>query len=271
MKNLKKIISTVMLAVMMIGVVPSVKAEAATTMYGAVPSKVRIYVKEASYPGFIPIYNSGNSLYSINTGINFDYAAYGDTIQNLKTNSKNLKAKQVQEYQFSNDINESYYTSISLYAYKKGKYTVTFDIYDEAGNKKSSHQVKVYAYDDLPVASIKVGNKNMSLEGKTQLVSGNSGKVKVNLNKGYRLKKLEYGVLNKANGVISYTAFKNGKKITFNNEAYSDSHPTPLGITIKQKLVNRNMFADTYLRITYLDKYTKQENTYTYTLFKSVD
>ena len=83
-------------------------------------------------------------------------------IKNIKTNSKNLIAKNTHYYTTSSD--DTYtdtFASIGLYAKKTGKYKVTYNICDKSGNKLSSGKVTVYVKNDLPVKSVKFAGKEV--------------------------------------------------------------------------------------------------------------
>lgn len=252
MKNLKKMLSALLALALLLTVftVPTLEVNAAT--YGKVPSKVRI-IPKTTYQD-----------------ITFDLSDKDDKIINIKTSSKSLKAKQTYNYvqinDSSNDITK--YAEISFYASKDGKYTLKFDIADKNGKKKSSHKVTVYAYSDMPVKYIKLNNKPLD---QSNLVSGKSGKVKVTMNKGYKIKKLEYGVYKQSSSEMIYKKFKNGSKVTYGKYVNSYDYEFKSNYSsYYTKYWRRGLMAPTEIKITYTDKYSKQECVIYYTLNKWV-
>ncbi len=256
MTNLKKLVSGLLVITMLLGIflIPSMDAQAAE-LYGSVPKKVRIYVQEQDLEA-----------------ITFDYSTYGEYIQNIKTSSKNLKAKQVSDWQEIGDETAVNYASIGLYASKKGKYNVSFDIYNADGTKKSSHKVTVYAYDDYPLKSITIGNKDITLiteeDGAPNIITAKSGKVKVTLNEGYKLNSLSYATYNE-DGSVALNTFKNGKKITLGTNIPKDTADLFEG-EYNLKYWQTQLFAPTVFLIEYKDKYTKQVYYTTYVVYKMV-
>ena len=84
-------------------------------------------------------------------------------VKNIKTNSKNLIAKNTRYYtSTSTDEYTNPYAEIGLYAKKEGTYKVTYNICDKAGKKLSSGKVTVYAKNDSPVKSAKFANKEIN-------------------------------------------------------------------------------------------------------------
>lgn len=197
------------------------------------------------------------------------------TIANIKSNSKNVIAKitnlnvSIEEGEDAKVKNE---ITIGAYAKKDGTYTISFDILDADGKKIDSKEVKVYAYKESPVKSISIegSQKNSSLLNKK------SGKVKVTLQKGNKLKKLEYGVYsakdNSKNTEVKYKQFKNGAKITYgSNTGYYENEYSSEYSNYYSYYMNTSMAAPTYIRITYVDKYTKQEETKTLYYYRIVE
>lgn len=254
MKNLKKMLSALLALALLLTVftVPTLEVNAAT--YGKVPSKVRIIPHTVT-----------------NSPITFDLADEKDKITNIKTSSKSLKAKQTYNYVYNSKTspeNNQKYAEIDVYATKQGKYTLTFDILKGNGKKRSTHKITVYAYDDVPLKALKINNKSYL---DFDLLTGNSGKIKVTMNKGYKLKKLEYGVYNKDGSKMTYKKIKNGSKITFGKYFYKyDYDFTSTNSSFYYNYWTRGLMAPTKIRITYIDKYTKQENVTERTLNKWV-
>lgn len=253
-KKLSTLFATfVLLAALLIG--SAITASAATS----IPSKIRIF------PGNVDNY-----------AVNFDLPAVGDKIKNLKSSNKNLYVKQTGK----NDHKDSWDSSndgssviLGLYAKKSGTYKVTFDIYSSKNKKKSSKSITVYAKSDSPI-------KKFTYNGKAYNYNVNdaaSGKIKVTMNSGYKLKKIEVGkyqVKNTTSGkesAIKYTTVKNGSKITLSKVPYTYEfkYGSLSGDSYSYNFSKR-MSAETIVLITYIDKYTKQTATMSYTLHRFV-
>ncbi|WP_099469373.1 hypothetical protein [Konateibacter massiliensis] len=257
MKITKRIFAAFLALTLALGLflVPANQVEATGKV--AVPSKVRV-------------------MPNISDTVSFDLPAYGYSIKNLKSSSKNLKAKQTYQYNSfdaEEKENESSAT-ITMYASKEGTYKVSFDIYNASGVKESSKKITVYAKSDLPMKSLKLGNKNYLSETdlNSRLLTAKSGKVSISMAKGYKLKKLEYGVYNKAKDDVVYTTIKNKKKITFGTEVSSSNYSyTSSYRDYKYNYWRNPALAYTYIRVTYTDKYTKTEQVSTYSFYKWVN
>jgi hypothetical protein len=111
-------------------------------------------------------------------------------------------------------------------------------------------------------------------------LTGKSAKVKVTLAAGNTLKKLEYGVYkiqednNSKRSEIVYKTFKNGAAVTFGTKPYyySNEYSNEYdNYSYKSKYFNTGMTCPTYIRITYYDKYTKQNETYQQYYYKLVE
>lgn len=252
---MKKLIAIVLMFVMVVTVFPTSTVAAEKD---SIPTKVRMYGEHWN-----------------DRAIDIELADTTQTIGNVKTDSKNAYADvtaisvSVQDDEKKNEV------SIGVYAKKEGTYTISFDILDADGKKVSTKKVKVYAYNDYVV-------KNISLEGKeknTYFLNKKSGKVKVTLSSGNKIKKLEYGVYstpelyyNTTRNDVIYKTFKNGSKITYG------SNPDYYGYEYSNEsteFYSKNMFtsiaAPTYIRITYIDKYTKQEETTTEVFYRIIE
>lgn len=219
------------------------------------PSKVHITAK----------YNGYQNYYE--TPIAFDLKAKGDTIANLKSSSANLLTRQVYK-----DIRaeEGYFHShvgIGIYAKKSGTYTVTFDILNKNGKKKSTEKVKVYADANQPVKSMTFGGKKV---GNMLFTTSGSGKLKVTMNSGYKLKKIELGTWKKVktkNGTESelvYKTIKNNSVLTLSKKVvFNDTKEGNLKKGYYFEYYYNDMWANNVIRLTYVDKYTGKtvENT----------
>jgi hypothetical protein len=219
--------------------------------------------------------------YSDESAITIELADATQSIDNIKTDSKNLFAmltgSELNQEQGSNTDganNKNSYT-IGLRSKKNGTYTVSFDIVDENDKKVETKEIKVYAFDS-PIKSITFDGKIMDGNDLT----GKSAKVKVTLTSGNTIKKLEYGVYkiekeeNSSRSEVVYKSFKNGEKITFGTKAYyySNEYSNELeDYSYQSKNFNTGMDAPTYINITYYDKYTKQNETYREYYYKEID
>lgn len=264
MNIIKKLFTTFLALTFVIGVllVPSTQVKA----YDDVPTKVRMYAM-----------TSGQ-------GISFDLPGYGYTIANLKSSNSKLKVKQSYYSTEEGYSNNSNYATISLYTSKEGTYKVSFDILDGNGKKVSSKKVTVYARNDSPLKTLKLGkntitsttiNTSNMKTADNNLLIGKSGKIKVTLAKGYKLKKIEYGIYDKAKDEIVYSTIKNNKKITYGKNATeysskSEYYDEDEGTYTRRNYWRKSPTASTIIRVTYLDKYTKKESTLSYSFYKLV-
>ena len=252
MKKVQKMLAgIVLLLCLTMGV--SISAHAATV----IPSKVRGYPK---------------SINRISLTLEKD--------QYIKiTSAKNLKAKVV--YENWNTTTDAYNTSsnasISYYTAKTGTFKISFDIYRAStGKKLKSKTIVAYVKSDSPIKSFLV---NGSTSYQSHFISGKTAKIKVTMNKGYTLKKLEVGTYKapvakenrKESGEPVYKTFKNGGKITLGNNCYyysSDSTSNYNNQTSKYHYLNTDLFPETVVRVTYVDKYSKQNVSSLYYLYK---
>ncbi len=249
MKNLNRFqkLLAAMLLLAAITVVMSLSALADT-----IPSKVRAYPNSTS-------------------SVSITLTTPGDYIKNIK--GQKMKTK-LTYLRYADD--EETEATITFMPKKKGKLKLTFDIYGHNGSKKSTKTITVYSYPDSPVKKVTYGGKQLYGYG---IKYKNSGKLKVKMNKGYKLLKIEVGKYEeKARSSSSstgketstvYKTVKNGAKITLGNKGYyylydykSDSY--------YRHSMSSSVYAPTYIRITYKDKYTKQENTLSYYMEKSI-
>ena len=138
---------------------------------------------DVSYYKNYPMVN--DSAISVQLGTN------GKNIKNIKTSSKNLKAK-VTRLSLSSSSNSGY---VGVYAKKTGKYTVSFDVYNAQNKKIKKFTVKVNVTEptfsnNSPFKSVTFNNKEYDYA--KAVYNKNSVKVNVKMNKGYKLKKIEY-------------------------------------------------------------------------------
>lgn len=164
-----------------------------------------------------------NSSYS--SLIKVTYSKGDAQIKNIKTSSKNLIARQTNQYwrkeknSWSKDAPYGY-ADIGLYGTKKGTYKLTFDVCNEEGKKRSSHSVKVVVSDDLAVNyPIMKATFNGKTDAFWSLSNKSSGKFKVVMNKGYKLKSITMTTYDaKGNNVTK--KIKNNKKVKLGQYAY---------------------------------------------------
>lgn len=179
---------------------------------------------------------------------------------------------------------------IRLYTNKTGKYEFSYDALDHDGNVIATKTIHVVAKKDGdPIkeatfagrrfyesnARLQAGIKTNLYKGKNATWSIKSGKIKIKMNKGYKLKKLELGYrgLVRDEGStndkwsnslanISWKTIKNGKKIklytndtnpAFDSYEKKQNPNAPGGYDI-YKDVNKGSYASTYIRVTYFDK-----------------
>lgn len=253
--KMTKRISSLILALLMVITVFALPTPVAAAERGSVPSKVRVY--SGSYD---------------NTAISFNYVNAGDQIKNLKSSSKNLIVKQTYQREESESYSSttpSNYAQIGVYAKKEGTYTVSFDIYSKDGSvKRSSHKVKVYAKNDSPVSSIKLGGKSL-WESSSAFTTMKSGKLSIKMASGYTLKKITIRTYDK-NGKTVEKVVKNNKKITLGQYGYSYSYDYQSSYNPEYWYAywSKSISAPTYIEITYKDKWTKQNETVTYSVVR---
>ena len=157
----------------------------------------------------------------------------------------------------SSDEYAAPYASIGLYAKKKGKYVVSYDICDKAGKKLSSGKTTVYVSDDQPIKSVKFDKKYLS----SAITFKKSGKLSISMNKGYKLKKITVTTYNKSGKEVVKTVRNNstiklGEYAQIYDNSYSDG----------SRYFSTSLAARTQIKITYTDKYTKQKCESSYTI-----
>ena len=262
--KLTKRISCVVLALMMTLAVFSVSTPVSAATKAekrAVPAKVRIYPQ--SYNNF---------------AIEFDYDNVGDQIKNLNTSSKNLVAKQTYQHSESATYTSpENYARIGLYAKKTGKYTVSFDIYSKDGKvKRSSKKVTVYVKDDSPVKSVAFAGKTIftstpsaSNVSHVSYTNKKSGKISIKMSKGYTLKKIQIRTYDK-NGNAVVKTVKNNKKIILGQygSGYSNEYQSSYNEDYWYSYWYSNIEAATDIIVTYKDKWSKQDVTRSYCIYR---
>ena len=248
MKYIKRILAVLMAIACVIALIPATGAKAADNK--GVPKKIR------SYPG--------SSEYT-----NFQIDGK-KTIKSVSTSSKNIIAKITghSESKDNGEMTDNSYTLCTL-ADKEGKYTVTLKFSD-----KSKSEITVYDYPG-PEVTVKINGK---ANGYLNRTSDKEAKVEVSIQKDYEIKKIEYSTAKTEKTESGsetkevYKTFKSGDKIPINKKpwAYSYSYKSSYdGYSYESSNWNEELFAYTYVRITYKDKYTK-ENDYYYSTIASV-
>lgn len=235
-KGMKKAVCLV-LAVGMIAasmLIPDTKASAS-----AAADKIRIWTKTQS-------------------SMMVELAAGDYKIANLKSSKKNLLVRTT--YTYSYDKKYSGSATISMYAKKKGTYTVTFDVVDRSNKKLKSHSVKVYAADEPAVKKAEFGGSEIFYGS---VCEKSSGTFKVTMNKGYRLKSITIHTYDK-NGKSVSKKFKNGKKAALGK--YRRISEGSKGKDYEYW--SASLLAETYFEIAYIDKYTKKEAKTSYYLYR---
>ncbi|WP_310605217.1 hypothetical protein [Anaerosporobacter sp.] len=242
MKKMKKLCSIMLALVLLVTCMPAMTK--AAEKKDSIPTKARIY-------------------YSDSRAIEIELADVTQSISNIKTDNKNVFAMLTYASTSTNSGKNEY--AIGVRASKNGTYTVSFDIVDADSKKIATKKVKVYAYGS-PVKSITFDGKKLT----SSELTGKSANVKVALESGNTIKKLEYGYYkvtkkdNSTESEIVYKTFKNGGKVTFGTKAYTYdyTYTSNYDDTIySDHYFSTSMDIPTYIRITYTDKYTKQTET----------
>lgn len=192
--------------------------------------------------------------------------AEGDyKIANLKSSSANLLLRTT--YVSASSSKRSYdsehpygYAEISMYAKKKGTYTVTFDVIGRNQEVKSSHSVKVHADANTPV-------KKTTFNGSTNIyatiIPKAKGKFKVTMTKGYKLQSITMTTYNKAGKAVT-KKIKNGASVTLGKyRRISDGNQSAGWENWTADLLARTEF-----QVTYLDKYTGEAKDVSYSLYR---
>ncbi|MCM1160610.1 MAG: hypothetical protein NC412_05230 [Roseburia sp.] len=199
----------------------------------------------------------------------------GDRIANIKSNSSNLLVKKTREsYNYTTetdwDTNQKTtkanyrYACLSFFAKKKGNYSVTFDVVKADGSVRCTKTIAVKAgagsYES-PIKNIKYAGKD--LYSYYPYATKTSGKLKVTMQKAYKLLSIEVGSTDKT-GQTVYKKVKNNKKISLAKKTvYSREYKYTNGGV---KYAYDQLFPATYIRVTYQNKKTKEINTWTTTL-----
>lgn len=127
------------------------------------------------------------------------------------------------------------HNSIQFYARKKGNYTVTLTVKNSAGVTVCKKKIIVCAgYGSDPIASLTYAGKKYNEAGAGLSISTRkaSGKLKIKVASGYRIRKIEVATSYDAKGNPVFKQVKNGARITlakktkykeiFYRDSYSD-------------------------------------------------
>lgn len=204
--------------------------------------------------------NTSDDIWNL-PAVTFTFDEYDMDIANIKTSSPNLIAKRYYHYARSYEGGTPMNIIMMGFAAKKdGTYTVTYDIVKD---KKvvSSEKMTVYAY-PTPIKSMLLdGSSNLTYKYKKQ------AKVKVELKAGNKIKKLEVGSYKETKPVpdmvrteLTYKTFKNGDTVKLSSVAMweSEENGDRKSDDYCGYLVS-SLYSQTPIKITYVDKYTKQE------------
>lgn len=195
----------------------------------------------------------------------------GDKVTNVKSSSSNLLAKPVNIEYYSKPNYDSYYNMtgntvstpyvyIGCFAKKSGKYTVTFDVTDIAGNLKGTYKITVTT--NIPV--YKSGIKKVTYAGKEfgehwPFTSQTSGKLQVSTKKGYKVKSIEVYTYN-GKGEWKPKTIKNGATIKLTKKTAYKHDNTYTSKNKKRGNIYAYdyLFPQTYVHITYENTKTKE-------------
>ncbi len=265
--NIKKNIlfralALVLMAAFIFTAVPSVAmtAKAADETTDSIPSKVRIY------PYFV-------DNYAIEIGL----VDSGYKLKNLKSNDSNLKVYNTGK---TNSTYSGYKTEfdIGCYARKPGKYKVSFTLVK--GSKKLKKTVTVFAKADEPIKKVTFAGKRIDsyidYDYAGRMGFPDSGAFSVKMRKGYKLVGINvktylhstntYSESTYTNSSYVDKAISNGDTVSLSDVAYKYYYKYQENETFEE-----NMVAETVFEITYKDKYTKEEVTTQYSLYKLVN
>lgn len=254
-----------------------VQAAAKTTTY-VMDSKKGVYYPTKVRAGLDSLYDDSD-IYLVNEG---DYVA------SVKSSSSNLIAKITNKTIYTGD----YSTSVSLgadkyaecksrwrisyHANKKGTYTLTVTIKNAKKKTTCTKKIKVYAEEYAsPVKTIKYAGKEFGYG--SNVFTKKSGTLKVTMNKGFKLQKIEVGTYTE-NGtytdsypVPNYKTVKNNKKISLaTNTKYTSGIYTYEGSGYYSYTSGRSqdyLYPVTFVKITYKDTKLGITQTTEYELF----
>lgn len=268
MKLLKRIASILLALVLVLG---AAQAAAPVTVNAA--SATSKGVKD--YPNKVRIYPGGWD----NDAIAITLTSSDFYLKSVKSSNKNLKAKITQKSSsysvgYDGTVNEDTATGVvGLYTKKEGQYTVTVTIGKKSNSKyKQTVSVKVYAYNDSPFKSVTVSKKNI-LEGyDNYYFSQKTLTFKASMASGYKLKKIQVGSYKKIarendnySSELTWKTLKNGGSFKLSNVKDSSKYASSYSYESDYystrsiyRYIRSSLAAETIVKVTYTDKYTKQ-------------
>lgn len=202
-----------------------------------------------------------------NNSVKITYSKEGHKIKNLKSNSDNLLVKQTSQWWSSYTDNP--YAYIEMYAKKAGKYKVTFSVCNDKNKVVSKHTINVIAATTYtsPV-------KNATFAGKStyfysgNIVSKKSGKFKVTMNKGFKLKSITMHTYD-AQGESVEKKIKNNANVTLGEYAYKNEYSNEYSYDNSWSYhCSTDMMAMTSFEVQYQNTKTKEAGTISYVLYK---
>ncbi len=249
-----KAIAVILTLAFVFAAVPAFRYEAkAAGVKDVIPAKVRIYSRSVS--------NSAIEIFMVQAGYK---------ITGLKSNSSNLK---VYNTRTGASYEEGYGSELRIgcYARKEGTYKVSYTLVN--GKSKIKKTTTVYAKNDGPFKSVKFAGQRLDLRDDGDygyMAKKNSGKFEVKLNKGYKLKGIEVRsyALNGSSTKEVTKKISNKANVTLSDVPYKYSYSSSYDGTVYEN--TEYMVARTVFAVTYTDKYSKQEKTSTYELYRLV-
>ncbi len=205
-----------------------------------------------------------------NAPVKITYFKEGRTIKNLKSNSSDLLVKQTTQNWDSwySDASNNY-AEISMYAKKAGKYKVTFSVCNEKNKVVSKHTVNVTA---TTATAYNSPVKKAVFAGKStypySIVIKTSGKFKVTMNKGFKLKSITMQTYD-AQGKQVEKKIKNNANVKLGEYAYKNEYSNEYSYDNSWSYYYyTRMFAETVFTVQYQNTKTKEIGTISYSVFK---
>lgn len=158
--------------------------------------------------------------HTYNIPVKINYPKKGRTIKNLKSNSSDLLVRQTAQFWYSYSYTSDNCAEISMYAKKAGKYKVTFNVCNEKNKVISKYTLNVTAKNstsNMPIKKATFAGK--SINTYSGAVSKKSGKFKVTMNKGFKLKSITMQTYD-AQGKQVEKKIKNNANVTLGEYAY---------------------------------------------------
>lgn len=242
MKKIHKITAFLLSFFIMFTLIPAVQVNAAADEY---PTKIRLYMQNEVLENIYVIQPTDKDIY----------------IENLKSKNKALLAK-VTDFDCNlNGRGPNKYT-LAFIVTKYGTYDVSYDVMKK-GKKVKTVNAKVYAY-PAPFSVSLSGVKGSFYSDKTSV------KLSVKADKGVKISKIEVGTYEykkQENGRIqsemTYKTVKNNSKIKLGTKAHHDeSDYISEDMNSKDTFYLSLLTAETQIRVTYKDSYTKQNEQY---------